>query len=260
MPRAWPGLFAPVLIAMVLAGPGIVRADLPEIIERVKPSVVVVGTHQLTRSPPFVMRGTGFAIGDGRLVATNGHVIQASVDEAGGERLVVLARVMGSTHQQRAARVVAVDKVHDLALLRIDGPALPALSLDEADAVREGQPVAFTGFPIGAVLGLSPVTHRGIISSVTPIVLPGANARQLNARVVQQIRSGAFDIYQLDATAYPGNSGGPLYELNRGQVIGLINMVFVKESKESVHSKPSGISFAIPVRFLRELIARGASP
>ena len=131
---------------------------------------------------------------------------------------------------------------------------MPALTLHDSDPVREGQSVAFTGFPIGGVLGLSPVTHHGIISSITPIVLPGANARQLNARVVQQIRSGSFDIYQLDATAYPGNSGGPLYELNHGEVVGIINMVFVKESKESVLSKPSGISFAIPVRFLRELL------
>jgi serine protease Do len=55
----------------------------------------------------------------------------------------------------------------------------------------------------------------------------------------------------------PGNSGGPLYEVNRGEVIGIINMVFVKENKESILSKPSGISFAIPVRFLRELMQKG---
>ena len=122
--------------------------------------------------------------------------------------------------------------------------------------MREGQAVAFTGFPIGGALGLSPVTHRGIISAITPIVLPGANARELNARVVQQIRSGSFDIYQLDATAYPGNSGGPLFDANRGEVLGIINMVFVKENKEWVLSKPSGISFAIPVRFLRDLLQK----
>jgi len=73
---------------------------------------------------------------------------------------------------------------------------------------------------------------------------------------VQQIRSGSFDIYQLDATAYPGNSGGPLFDANRGEVLGIINMVFVKENKESVLSKPSGISFAIPVRFLRDLLQK----
>ncbi len=234
-------------------------ADLPDVIERVKPSVVVVGTHQLTRSPQFVMRGTGFVVADGRTVATNAHVIAAGIDEAAGEKLVILVRLAGARAQQRPARVVAVDKGHDLALLRVDGPLLPNLTLHESDPVREGQAVAFTGFPIGGALGLSPVTHRGIISAITPIVLPGANARELNARVVQQIREGSFDIYQLDATAYPGNSGGPLFEVGRGEVLGVINMVFVKENKESVLSKPSGISFAIPVRFLRDLLQKSGA-
>lgn len=248
-------------LALILIGggawPGLTRAvELPEMIERVKPSVVVVGTHQLTRSPQFVMRGTGFVVGDGRQVATNAHVLPEALDVAAGETLVVVARTGTTGAQQRPARALAVDKIHDIALLRIDGQALPAVSLHESEPVKEGQSVAFTGFPIGGVLGLIPVTHRGIVSAITPIVLPGANARQLNARVVQQIRSGSFDVYQLDATAYPGNSGGPLYELNRGEVIGIINMVFVKESKESVLSKPSGISFAIPVRFLRELMEK----
>jgi serine protease Do len=85
-------------------------ADLPEVIERVKPSVVVVGTHQLTRSPQFVMRGTGFAVGDGRLVATNAHVVQQAVDEVAGERLVIVAHSGGSGAQPRPATVVEVDK------------------------------------------------------------------------------------------------------------------------------------------------------
>jgi len=244
------------VILGVLALAGTATAELPDVIERVKPSVVVVGTHQVTRSPQFVMRGTGFVVSDGRTVATNAHVIQAAIDEVAGEKLVIIVRLAGAKAQQRPARVVAVDKGRDLALLRIDGPLLPALTLHDAEPVREGQSVAFTGFPIGGALGLSPVTHRGIISAITPIVLPGANARELNARVVQQIREGSFDIYQLDATAYPGNSGGPLYEVSRGEVLGVINMVFVKENKESVLSKPSGISFAIPVRFLRELLQK----
>jgi serine protease Do len=248
------------VIGLLCAG-GPVAADLPEVIERVKPSVVVVGSYQLTRSPKFVMRGTGFVVADGLQVATNGHVIAQAVDEAAGERLVIVTGAQAAAvARPRSARVVAVDREHDLALLAIDGPPLPALVLHDDRLAREGQSVAFTGFPIGAALGLSPVTHRGIISAITPIVLPGANSRQLNARVVQQIRSGSFDIYQLDATAYPGNSGGPLYEQERGEVIGIINMVFIKESKESVLSKPSGISFAIPVRFLRELMVERTKP
>ncbi len=233
-------------------------AELPLLIERTKPSVVAVGTYQATRSPQFLMRGTGFVVGDGKHVATNAHVLAEAADIAVGQILVVVTQTSARVTQQRAARVAAVDQAHDLAILRIDGSPLPALDLARTDAVREGQAIAFTGFPIGGVLGLSPVTHRGIISAITPIALPGVNARQLNAKLVRQIREGSFDVYQLDATAYPGNSGGPLYELNRGEVIGIINMVFVSERKESVLAKPSGISFAIPVHFLRELLRQAA--
>ncbi|HPT49038.1 MAG TPA: serine protease [Accumulibacter sp.] len=238
---------------LLVAGPAL--ADLPEVVERLKPSVVVVGTYQITRSPQFVMRGTGFVVGDGRQIATNAHVIEPPVDIGVGEKLMVLARTGASGAQQRPAQLALVDKAHDLALLRIEGQALPTLTLHDSPPVREGQSIAFTGFPIGGVLGFfSPVTHRGIISAITPIVLPGGNARDINARVISQLRSGSFDIYQLDATAYPGNSGGPLYEVERGEVVGIINMVLVKETKESVLSKPSAISYAVPVRHLRDLL------
>ena len=110
------------------------------------------------------------------------------------------------------------------------------------------------GFPIGGVLGFSPVIHRGIISAITPIALPSPTAQQLNEKVIKRLKAGSFEVYQLDATAYPGNSGGPLIEMEKGDVVGIINMVFVKSTKESVLSQPSGISFAVPVRHLDELM------
>ena len=232
----------------------VVAAELPDLIDRIKPSIVVIGTYSKTRSPAFVMRGTGFVVGDGTLVATNAHVVPAVLDVNSGEVLVVQSFVGPAGPQERIARTAAQDKLHDLALLRMEGAALPAVSLHSDGIVREGQRVAFTGFPIGGVLGLSPVTHRGIISAITPIVLPGPNARQLNAKVIRSLKSGAFKVYQLDGTAYPGNSGGPLFEMERGEVIGIINMVFVKATKESVLSQPSGISFAIPSTYLDELL------
>jgi S1-C subfamily serine protease len=63
-------------------------------------------------------------------------------------------------------------------------------------------------------------------------------------------------IYQLDITAYPGNSGSPLYSAENGEVLGILNKVFVKESKETVLEKPSGISYAIPIKYLVELAKR----
>ncbi|MGJ8680887.1 hypothetical protein [Paraglaciecola sp.] len=61
---------------------------------------------------------------------------------------------------------------------------------------------------------------------------------------------------ELDITAYPGNSGSSLHDAHNGKVVGILNKVFVKESKESVLEKPSGISYAIPVKYLIELAKR----
>lgn len=229
-------------------------AALPDTIQRVKPSIVAVGTYQKTRSPAFAFRGTGFVVGDGTLVATNAHVLPEKLSEQQRETLVIVTIAGGETEPRKATRV-AVSASHDLALLRISGAALPALDLRDGTAVREGEIFAFTGFPIGNVLGFVPVTHRGMVSAVTPIALPTATARQLDARVIRSVKGGVFPVFQLDATAYPGNSGSPLYDMTTGHVVAIINMVFVKRTRESAITEPSGITFAIPVRHLRELMA-----
>ena len=73
-------------------------------------------------------------------------------------------------------------------MLRLEGgPPLPALRLAGGGGVVEGQEVAFTGFPIGAVLGMTPVTHRGIVSAITPIAIPQANSRDLNPALLNTI-------------------------------------------------------------------------
>ncbi|MDR1934157.1 MAG: serine protease [Candidatus Accumulibacter sp.] len=240
-------------IALAFAFPASAWSALPEMIQRVKPSIVAVGTFDRTRSPAFGMRGTGFVLGEGNLVATNAHVVPESLSASGGETLVVRIPTGNGESRQRAAKLFSVDRSRDLALLKIEGSPLPPISLGR-EAVREGQEVAFIGFPIGAVLGLTPVTHRAIVSAITPIALPGANARQLTEKEIRRLKSGSFNVYQLDGTAYPGNSGGPLLNVESGEVVGIINMVFVKETKESVLSHPSGISYAIPVVYLQELL------
>jgi S1-C subfamily serine protease len=90
---------------------------------------------------------------------------------------------------------------------------------------------------------------------VTPIVLPAASANHLDARAIRQAQSGSFDIFQLDAVAYPGSSGSPLYDATSGEVIGVIDMTVARNTRESALPQPTGIAFAIPVRFLRELIS-----
>ena len=228
-------------------------ADLTQVIERIKPSVVGVGTSLKTRSPAVQFVGTGFVVADGRHVITNAHVVARPLDAEKKETAIVLVANDGEP-QARAAEIVALDKDHDLALLKIAGDPLPAMKLGDSSGVREGQMLAFTGFPIGMVLGFHPATHRSMVAAITPVALPGMTARQLDARVINRIRASAYRVFQLDGTAYPGNSGSPLYDPTDGTVYGVINSVFVQGTRESAVGRPSGITYAIPSAFVRELL------
>ena len=234
-------------------------ADLPDTVARVKPSVVIVGTYRATDAPRFRLRGTGFVVGNGNTVITNFHVLPDASENPADMSLVVQVRGPNNQLSMRQATVLETGRVHDLAVLRIEGAAVPALAIRNSDTVREGQAIAFMGFPIGGVLGFSPVTHRGIVSSITAAVLPAPSSRQLTDATIRGARAGSFDIFQLDATAYPGNSGGPLFDADSGEVLGVVNMVLVKNTRESALSQPSGISYAIPSRFVSELLERANS-
>ncbi len=227
--------------------------DLSTTIERVKPSVVGVGTYQETRQPRMDLRGTGFVVGDGRHVLTNDHVLPEAINADRREYLAVFVPGRGTQVQARGARAVARDPARDLVLLQIDGEPMPALRLGHSSAVREGQGIAFTGFPIGAVLGLFAATHRGTIAAVAPVVLPARSSRDLDPALIRRMRD-PYTIFQLDATAFPGNSGSPLFDPGTGQVLGVVNMVFIQAGRESALERPSGISYAIPIDYARELL------
>lgn len=242
-------------IAMVPAA----QAGLPDTVQRVKASVVVVGTYQRTRSPAFVFMGSGFVVGDGTLIATNAHVkLRQPLNTEQLEMLVVAVPTKGNTGELREVTRLVVDEQHDLALLKMKtGAPLPALPLSTAE-VREGQPIAFTGFPIGNVLGLYPTTHSGVISAIAPAGIPQARANRLDGQLIRQL-ADAFSIYQLDAIAYPGSSGSPLFDQETGQVVGVINAGLVRSMREAGLTDPTGITYAIPVEHLQRLLGEQRS-
>ncbi|MEO8751680.1 MAG: serine protease [Casimicrobiaceae bacterium] len=226
-------------------------------IERVKRSVVAVGTFARTRSPQFAFRGTGFIVDDGTLVVTNSHVVPGPPDPNQMEVTgILIPQPGGSPALFREAREVAKDADVDLALLKIVGTPLPAVRVGNSDGVKEGQDILITGFPIGAMLGPFAATHRGIIAAIAPIAIPQAHSTELNAKTARRLGAGAFNIFQLDATAYPGSSGSPVYDPATGQVIAIINMVLVKGTKEAAFSQPSGISYAVPAKYIGDLLQK----
>lgn len=248
------------LIAVVMA-PSAFASELPALLEKIRPGVVGVGTTYPPRQPNvrgerFAYLGTGFVVGNGRQIITNAHVAGVVLDTDNHQTLAVFSG-HGAQAIAHPAREVRRDEEHDLALLEIQGDALPALQLGDSDTVKEGQDIAFTGFPIGMVLGLYPATHRGTIAAITPTAQPAQHANELNTLRISRKRSG-FEAFQLDATAYPGNSGSPVFELTNGRVVAIINSVVVKETREAILSRPSGITYAVPANYIRPLL--GTAP
>lgn len=241
--------------ALLLTSLGASAAGNPiETIAQVKKSVVAIGTFDPTRQPQFAFRGTGFVVGDGTLIATNAHVLPAAIAGDEKEKLVIALPGPGTLATLRDVARVGFDADHDLALLRIKGMPMTPVTLKDGHDVREGESLFFTGFPIGTVLGLFPATHNGMVSALTPIAIAPATASQLDPKLVRRLSKGSFQVFQLDGTAYPGNSGSPLYEPDSGEVVGIINMVFVKGTKEAALTAPSGITYAIPATYLQELV------
>jgi S1-C subfamily serine protease len=252
-----PGVLARWAFGCVLAllGGTVMAGELARTVAAVKPSIVGIGTYQKTRSPAIRFVGTGFVTGDGLSVVTNAHVVPELLDS---EKLEQLGVVVGDGDGVafRPAQLAGRDREHDLAHLRLSGAPLPALKLGDSATALEGQDLAFTGFPLGMVLGLHPVTHRAMLSAITPVVMPSLSSRGLDARAIVQLQRSAFRIFQLDGTAYPGNSGSPVYDPATGVVLAVINMVFVKGLKETAITAPSGITYAVPARYVHELLQK----
>jgi S1-C subfamily serine protease len=231
-----------------------VIAELADTVAKVKPSIVGIGVHTPSARQKNSLNGSGFVIGNGQYVVTNYHVLPKELDDNLLQKMAIFTG-SGKTAKVRTADIVASSQLHDLAVLKIHGAPLPAMQLAKDDFRREGSYVAFTGFPIGAVLGLYPVTHRGIIASITPTIIPVDDVSKISINMLKMLRN-PYLVYQLDATAYPGNSGSALYDTESGDVIGIINKVFVQGTKEAVITKPSGITYAIPVKYLSLLLKK----
>lgn len=223
-----------------------------EVSARVRPSIVAVGSYHSKDSPTVVYSGTGFVVGDGRLVATNAHVVDAVRQRNRVEQMKVFFPDGGPV-DGRSVALVAEDRVHDVALLRFEGAPARALELDSTHPGRQGQGVGVMGYPIGLRLGLVPAVHRGVIAAVVPAVLPLPTGVKLTPELTEALRN-PYNLYQLDLVVFPGNSGSPMFDAESGKVIGIINKTLATRTREHLLESPSGISYAVPTRWVVELL------
>jgi S1-C subfamily serine protease len=223
---------------------------LSNLIKKIKPSIVAVGTYYFNDVPKAAYLGTGFIIDNGKRLVTNYHVVQPILEKKKTAYLRIFHMNFPDTGIK--AGIVAVDEFHDLAILEHESEPLPSLTLGESSLVREGHGVIFTGYPVGLVFGLNPTTHSGIVSGIAPLIRPSPSARIIDGDLIRHLNK-PYDILQIDASALPGNSGSPVILRSSGQVVGVINMVFVKGKKEHALSEPTGITYAIPSDFIKAL-------
>ncbi len=220
------------------------QMSLPDLIERLQPSVVNISTtHLLTEdedfdnglavisSNPNIQRyfaphnpqqlslGSGFVVDADGYIVTNAHVIDKAE-----EILVTLA-----DGRQLSASVKGSDDKTDLALIKVDTTdKLPTVKLGNSDAVRVGDQILTIGNPFG--LGGSVST--GIVS---------AKSRDIDA--------GAYDNFiQTDASINQGSSGGPMFNMN-GEVIGICSTIY------STTGGSMGIGFAEPINLAKFVIS-----
>ncbi len=162
--------------------------------------------------------GSGVIVSASGYILTNNHVI-ADADDI---------EVVLNDGRKARAKVVGTDPETDLAVLKIDLPALPIITLGNADGLQVGDQVLAIGNPFG----VGQTVTSGIVSAL------GRNQLGINA----------FENFiQTDAAINPGNSGGALVDVN-GALLG-INTAIYSRSGGSM-----GIGFAIPVSTARQVM------
>ena len=230
-----------------------------DVVSKVRLSVAQICIEQDSRMIPI---GTGFLVGSGRFLVTAKHVVDSVPDRSllraglAGVDHVSEDILIRATFLHAPMTVLAEDSANDLALLEVEMPP-DAVSMEftlrdqtngkiytsgktapvrfSSRLVVEGAEIAISGFPLFAP---SMVTTRGIVASTFAPVQPGID--------------GSPIAFICDVTAISGNSGGPVYRVTDGSVIGVCIAVKLADVGIGPHSVP--LSVVTPVEHVVALM------
>jgi serine protease Do len=175
-------------------------------------------------------QGGGRGMASGFIVRSDGYILTSAHAVIGGRQFVV------ATADQRRfdATLVGFDRRTDVALLKIAGTGLTAVSMGRSSRLCPGEWVAAMGAPFGFERSVT----AGVVSA-NPRYMPGGNG---------------VPLIQTDVALNPGSSGGPLFD-GRGDVVGMNSMIY------SASGGYFGVSFSLPIdtamRVADELRASG---
>lgn len=202
--------------------------SIPEIVGKAKPAVVAIYTNVVIDRGEFfgltesTVAGSGFIISEDGYIVTNAHVVE-------GARRVHVYLEDDRTFE---AIIVGVDKLADVAVLKVDAEGLPAVQLGDSDKLVVGEIAIAIGNPTGKLRG---TVTSGIVSALE-----------------REMSETPIPLIQTDAALNSGNSGGALLNAY-GEVIGInqLKIVFADAAK---NEPIQGISFAIPINAAKAIV------
>ena len=177
------------------------------------------------RGPERGERGAG----SGVIITANGYILTNNHVVANAKKDGVTIQL--SDTRKYKGKIIGTDKYTDIAVIKINENNLPVAALGNSDDVEVGNIV----FAIGAPLGLQSTMTQGIVSALGR-----------NIHINEQGGYGIENFIQTDAAVNPGNSGGPLVNIN-GEVVGINTAI------ASTNARYQGYSFAIPLNLAKQV-------
>ncbi|MDD4308803.1 MAG: trypsin-like peptidase domain-containing protein [Candidatus Cloacimonetes bacterium] len=213
------------------------------IVEPAVVSINVIKTEIVRARTPF---GFGFfdffestpmrrqvqSIGSGVIYDKTGYIITNAHVVSGATQI----KVVLPDKREFDAQIAGIDHIHDIAKLKIQGNNLPEAKLGDSQDLIIGEWSIALGNPYGFLMNDSkPSVSVGVISALNRSFAPREDKHDYKAMI------------QTDAAVNPGNSGGPLVNVN-GEVIGINTFIF------SENGGNIGIGFAIPVNSVKAIL------
>ena len=188
---------------------------LEKTIEKARPSVVRIINRDAG------LTGSGVILDSAGHILTNNHVVTTSS----------FVTIVIQDARQVTGEVVARDAIKDLAIVKVAASGLTPAALGVSASVRPGEQVVALGYPLG-IAGPVSATY-GVVSAI------------------RELQTTGLTYIQTDAAANPGNSGGPLVNLN-GEVIGIVTQRVLAPARAGQTAE--GLNFATSIDSIRAVL------